>query len=105
MNIMCESNLPGLFFFLQCMRYALNRMRSLSEFCVICDERHVLEVGLLKVHVHSTLESIANLDVKDVPVPICCRLQTFLVGIHFFMLKYFSLLAIYTCMHAGSPIW
>ena len=33
----------------QCMKYALNRIRSLNEFCVICDERHVLETGLLKV--------------------------------------------------------
>lgn len=34
---------------LQCMQYALNRIPSLNEFCVICDERHVLETGLIKV--------------------------------------------------------
>ena len=31
------------------MKYALNRIPSLSEFCVICDERHVLKTGLLRV--------------------------------------------------------
>lgn len=35
--------------FPQCMQYILNRIRSLNEFCVICDERHVLETGLIKV--------------------------------------------------------
>ena len=39
---------------LQCMQYILNRIRSLNEFCVICDERHVLETGLIKV-VHKGL--------------------------------------------------
>uniref|UniRef100_A0A1X7VCV3 Uncharacterized protein n=1 Tax=Amphimedon queenslandica TaxID=400682 RepID=A0A1X7VCV3_AMPQE len=30
------------------MKYTLNRIPSLNEFCVICDERHVLETGLLR---------------------------------------------------------
>lgn len=37
--------------FPQCMEYALKRFRSLNEFCVICDERHVLETGMIKVPV------------------------------------------------------
>lgn len=35
-------------FLAQCMQYALNRVRSLNEFCVICDEIHVIESGLIK---------------------------------------------------------
>lgn len=37
---------------LKVMKYALNRIPSLSEFCVICDERHVLETGLLRVRLY-----------------------------------------------------
>ena len=42
---------PGLEkgFLVQVVRYALNRLQSLNEFCVICDEKHVLESGLIKV--------------------------------------------------------
>lgn len=36
--------------FSQVLRYALNRLQSLNEFCVICDEKHVLESGLIKVN-------------------------------------------------------
>ena len=46
-TIEIEIKTTGCFF--QCMQYALNRIRSLNEFCVICDERHVLETGLIKV--------------------------------------------------------
>ena len=44
---------PGLEkgFLVQVVRYALNRLQSLNEFCVICDEKHVLETGLIKVGV------------------------------------------------------
>lgn len=35
-------------FLVQVVRYALNRLHSLNEFCVICDEKHVLESGLIK---------------------------------------------------------
>jgi hypothetical protein len=35
-------------FLVQIMKYLLNRIPSLNEFCVICDERHVLETGLIK---------------------------------------------------------
>jgi poly [ADP-ribose] polymerase 6/8 len=35
-------------FLVQVVRYALNRLKSLNEFCVICDEKHVLESGLIK---------------------------------------------------------
>ena len=36
-------------FLVQVVRYALNRLKSLNKFCVICDEKHVLESGLIKV--------------------------------------------------------
>lgn len=35
-------------FLVQFLQYALNRIHSLNEFCVICDERHIVETGLLK---------------------------------------------------------
>ncbi|CAI8052909.1 Protein mono-ADP-ribosyltransferase PARP6 [Geodia barretti] len=35
-------------FLVQVVRYALNRLKSLNKFCVICDEKHVLESGLIK---------------------------------------------------------
>lgn len=31
------------------MEYILQRIKTLNEFCVICDERHVFECSLLKV--------------------------------------------------------
>ncbi|KAL5481314.1 hypothetical protein EMCRGX_G021450 [Ephydatia muelleri] len=45
-----HKNIPPLDegFLVQFLTYALNRLKSLNEFCVICDERHVLETGLLK---------------------------------------------------------
>ena len=39
-------------FLVQVVRYALNRLKSLNKFCVICDEKHVLESGLIKVIAH-----------------------------------------------------
>ena len=49
-----DKKTPGLEkgFLVQIVRYALNRLQSLNEFCVICDEKHVLESGLIKVHAH-----------------------------------------------------
>ena len=43
--------MPGLDkgFLVQVVRYTLNRLKSLNEFCVICDEKHILEFGLIKV--------------------------------------------------------
>ena len=47
-----DKKTPGLEkgFLVQIVRYALNRLQSLNEFCVICDEKHVLESGLIKVY-------------------------------------------------------
>ena len=33
----------------QLMDYILQRIKTLNEFCVICDERHVFDCALLKV--------------------------------------------------------
>ena len=46
-----DKRIPGLEkgFLVQLVRYALNRLQSLNEFCVICDDKHVVESGLIKV--------------------------------------------------------
>ena len=51
MGMQDDKKTPGLEkgFLVQIVRYALNRLQSLNEFCVICDEKHVLESGLIKV--------------------------------------------------------
>lgn len=33
----------------QCLQYGINRFHTLNEFCVICDKKHVIESGLIKV--------------------------------------------------------
>ncbi|XP_064390891.1 protein mono-ADP-ribosyltransferase PARP8-like [Halichondria panicea] len=47
---MACKKLPGLEngFLVQCLQYGLNRICTLNEFCVICDERHIIETGLIK---------------------------------------------------------
>jgi len=49
--------------FSQVVRYALNRLQSLNEFCVICDEKHVLETGLIKVNLCGVYVSVVNVHV------------------------------------------
>jgi len=44
--IMFQEQLP---FLPQLMDYILQRIKTLNEFCVICDERHVFDCALLKV--------------------------------------------------------
>jgi poly [ADP-ribose] polymerase 6/8 len=75
-------------FLVQIMKYLLNRIPSLNEFCVICDERHVLETGLIKPCVCTrelcvfafqtlgvmadTAESVAtDADVVDLMIAMC----------------------------------
>ena len=43
------------------MKYTLNRIPSLNEFCVICDERHILETGLLRVIILLIIIMIINI--------------------------------------------
>ena len=43
------------------MKYTLNRIPSLNEFCVICDERHILETGLLRVIILLIIIMIVNI--------------------------------------------
>ena len=43
------------------MKYTLNRIPSLNEFCVICDERHILETGLLRVIIILIIILIINI--------------------------------------------
>ena len=61
------------------MQYALNRVRSLNEFCVICDEIHVIESGLIKVsfvhaYYRTTHQETAKMSPKNVSfVFVLCR--------------------------------
>ena len=40
------------------MEYILQRIKTLNEFCVICDERHIFECSLLKVCNVQVFESL-----------------------------------------------
>lgn len=42
------------------MEYILQRIKTLNEFCVICDERHIFECSLLKVRNMQVIELVLS---------------------------------------------